>query len=459
MDPTPSLARSTLHCAAALQADPIVITGMGIVSAAGPDITSLWDRALDAAPLATWQTLTTPQGPATITGCAPPTLPWLHHPWAAHARRMDLAGRMALHAGWQAITQAGLPLPTDHLLGVITGSSRGPLEAWHEMHSNATAGRRTRPSLAATTTLAAANGALSGALHAHGPSWLTSAACASSAYSLAHAAEQLLLGNATHMLAGGTDHSLQPLVLSGLAAARVLAPSLSGALATCRPFCRTRTGLVPGSGAAMLLLERLTTARARGAEPLAALSGWSLRSDPEGLAGIHPEGRGLQSTMQSALRMAQLAPRDIGHLSAHGTGTIANDAAETIAISAVFGPDSVPCASTKPITGHCLGATTAMEAILAIQSLRHTRLIPAHPTSTPLPGLYLSPGGHAPALRHILCNAAAFWGSHASLIFSRIAPPMTKAPCDKEAPCDCAQPAARLSAQATAQATAHVAPS
>ncbi len=410
-----------------LRRDPIVITGMGAVSALGHGVGALWEGVAAKKSPAQWVEVDLPQGGKTrVVGCVGPSLDWAGHPWRGMARRVDAGARFALHAAWQATVQAGVfaregAVLADRL-GVICGTSRGPLEKWEEASQQVRAGRRLKPTLAATTTLAAGPGAIAQVLGAHGPSWVVSAACASGAYAMAAAAEQLLLGHADVMLAGGADEALQAVVVAGLEAAGVLAGGDRMPAERCRPFCEDRTGLVPGNGAGMVVMERLSTARRRGAEPLARLSGWSVAMDPAGLAGMHPTGAGVQRTMRGAMAMAGLEPQEIGYINAHGTGTVTNDAAEAAAILAVFGGRTPPVSASKSITGHCLGATPALEAVLCVEALRRGGLPPAWPEKTADPacaGLLLSPGGSAPELRHALSNSAAFWGFHASLIFSR----------------------------------------
>ena len=408
-----------------LRDDPIVVTGLGAVSAAGHDVAGLWEAVAARRGLADWVEVDLPQGGRSrVAGCAVPALDWAGHPWRGMARRVDAGAQYALHAARQAVRGAGLlgtPVPGDRL-GVICGTSRGPLGKWEEASQLVRSGRRMKPTLAATTTLAAGAGALVQVLGAQGPSWVVSAACASGAYAIAAAAEQILLGHADVMLAGGADESLNAVVLAGLEAAGVLAGGDSDPAVRCRPFGEGRTGLVPGSGAGILVLESLSSARRRGVEPLAVLRGWSVGMDPAGLAGMNPAGDGLQRTMRDALAVAGLEPENIGYIKAHGTGTVTNDAAEAAAIAAVFGARTPPVSSSKSITGHCLGATPALEAVLCVEALRRGLLPPAFPAATTDPAcasLTLCKGGAAPELRHVVSNSAAFWGFHASLVFSR----------------------------------------
>lgn len=443
-----------------LERDPVVITGVGAVSAAGLGGGALREALEAGRSAARWCDLPKPGGGfLKCPGFPAVELDWANQPWAGMARRLDAGGKMALWAAHEAVLQAGvfddaarcgqdrkLLKPDSLRLGVILGTSRGPKGKWEEAEELLRSGRRMKPTLAATTTLAAGTGALAQALGARGPSWTVSAACASGAFAIAAAAEQIALGNADVMIAGGADQSLNAVVCSGLAAAGVLAHGRENAAELCRPFCEDRTGLVPGDGAGMLVLESLSSALRRGAVPLAVLSGWGVAMDADGLAGMDAGGAGLQRAMTTALKMAGLAEEDIGYINAHGTGTVTNDAAEAAAIRAVFGSEMPPCSSSKAVTGHCLGATPALEAVLCLEALRRGAL----PCAFPLPeeagkmdlmdgmdtmdptrfleggpqpemscGIRLSTGGPVAGLRHTLSNSAGFWGFQASLILSR----------------------------------------
>jgi len=405
-----------LSLATLINHDPIVVTGMGVVSAAGHGPDALWLALSNRSPLAQPLDFSLPgPHPLPLLGCPAPPTNWRNHPWSSTMRKLDNSSRWALEAAHMAVSMANLhpdPLRT----GVITGSSRGPVrkstEAANLLHANLPL----RPTMGPATTLAAPTGAITHALNARGPSWSVSAACASGAFAIAAAAEQIALGNADTMIAGGSDDALHPLVTASLSAAGVLSHS------ACRPFLPDRNGLIPGTGAAMLVLESLSSATRRGATPLATLRGWSLLSAPEGMASIHPEGEGLQRTIQSALHSANLPASAIGLILAHGTGTSANDAAEAAALRATF-PSPPPLVASKPITGHCLGATPVMEAILAIESLRRNLRPPSPlqgPSAPDCQGILLSHGNPFPPDQPLaLSLAAAFWGFHAALLFSR----------------------------------------
>jgi 3-oxoacyl-[acyl-carrier-protein] synthase II len=307
-------------------------------------------------------------------------------------------------------------------MGVIAGSSRGPVGKVAEGFDRLKQ-RRYPPSLSADCTFAALSGVLAQSLGLEGPTAMISATCASGAYALALAAEQLLLGKADAFLVGAAEAPLLPAVVAQLEAAGVLGSHTDPALA-CRPFDQTRNGLCLGEGGAFLVLETAAGAKQRGAAALAQLSGWGLCLADSGRAGVSESGGGTVKAAREALAMAGLSAAEIGYVNTHGTGTRLNDAAEAKALRQLFdGVGSPPCSSTKPVTGHCLGATPALEVVICIEALRR-QVIP--PTLTchqldPECGLNVQPLRAATAhFRHAMSNSLGFWGYHASLIFSTL---------------------------------------
>jgi 3-oxoacyl-(acyl-carrier-protein) synthase len=277
------------------------------------------------------------------------------------------------------------------------------------------------PTLSAQTSLGSISGTIAQYFGWNGPGGVVSATCASAAFAIALAAEQILLGKADAVLVGGTEAPLHAVVLAQLQASGVLGSHADAALA-CRPFDATRNGMVLGEGSGFLVLESAQLAARRGAQPLARLAGWSMTVDGSGRTGMHEDGSSVVRAMQDALKLAQLEPRDIGYVNAHGSGTVLNDFAEASAMNQLFGKRPVPCSSTKPITGHCLGATPALAAILCIESLRHQQLPPAANCIEPDPKCpiqLVTPKTQPRGFNSVLSNSIGFWGYHSSLIFSR----------------------------------------
>jgi 3-oxoacyl-[acyl-carrier-protein] synthase II len=256
-----------------------------------------------------------------------------------------------------------------------------------------------------------------------GPAATVAATCASAAFAIGIAAEQILLGKADCMLAGGAESPFEPVVLAQLHGAGVLA-SHSDARLACRPFSATRTGIVPGEGSGFLCLESAASAARRGARPLAFLSGWAYSLSDSGRTGVQEDGVDAAHAMREAMERGGIEVADVDYINAHGTGTRINDPAEARAIVSLFGSraTSVPCSSTKPVTGHCLGATPALEAILCVEALRRQIVLPTANCPDQDPGCPVNAetrGARPATLRTALSNSLGFWGYRAALVFAR----------------------------------------
>ena len=261
------------------------------------------------------------------------------------------------------------------------------------------------------------------ALGAGGPCLTVSATCASAAYAICLAAQQIALGEAEIMVAGGADAPLRDAVIRLTLAAGILG-SHADPRRSCRPFDVTRDGTLIGEGAAFLVLESLESARRRGAAVHARLLGWAMAADTTHRISPREDGEGLVRAMRRALHIGGLDPEEIDYVNAHGTGTLLNDRIEALAMRRVLGDHlgRVACSSTKPVTGHCLGASSALEAVITILSLRDQI---APPTANcldldPECRLDVVMGKARPmAMKVAMSNSLGFWGKNASLIFSR----------------------------------------
>jgi 3-oxoacyl-(acyl-carrier-protein) synthase len=407
--------------ASLLRENAIVVTGMGSFSAAGESVDSLWRQAIAGRSLASWQQFQNGAGgPSRFAVCQAPAVD-LSRSELRSVRKLDRSVQMAWLAASQAWEQAQL---TDvyfpERMGIMIGSSRGPLGKRTE--SLATGAGKVKPSTASDSTFGSLTGALAQCFSIRGPGASISATCASAAVAIGLAAEQILLDRADAMLVGGTEAPLEAALLEQLQATGVLGFH-EQAEKTCRPFDVARNGIVVGEGSAFFVLERAAAAAARGAKSLAQLAGWALTVDNCGRTGVNQAGTALLRTMKEALQMADLCPDDIDYINAHGTGTRLNDVAESNAVAALFSkkPDrNVPCTSTKPVTGHCLGATPALEALVSIGALLHQMIPPTANCSSPDPacGIDVQPLVARPAkLSAVMSNSLGFWGYHASLIF------------------------------------------
>jgi len=404
-----------------LEENPLVITGMGTVCGTGVGVDRLFEKVSAGQSVAAWlDSHVAPDG-VQLAAC--------HAPEPSDSginRKMDRAVRLAADAAREAMRQAGLIRGEfdARRLGVIIGSSRGPLEKWDESLRRMGEGKRLLPSSSANSALASCSGALSLEFGARGPCLTVSGACASGAAAMIVGAEQILLDNADVMLVGGTEATLQPLIVRQLHAAGILGFDADPAQ-TCRPFDRRRNGMLLGDGAGCLVIESLSSARKRGAIPLARLRGWAMGAEAETRTGTDAGGENLRHIVRLSLGNSGLEPEAIDYLNLHGTGTRQNDLAEATAIRSVFSDSlaHLSLSSTKPITGHCLGASAALEAIICVEAIRHGVVPPTMNCDEPDPecGINVTPNIFAQRdIRVAMSLSAGFWGNQAALVIGRM---------------------------------------
>lgn len=242
------------------------------------------------------------------------------------------------------------------------------------------------------------------------PCQIIANACASGTNAIGHAFECIRSGRYQRILTGGYD-AISELVFVGFDSLQASTPE------KCRPFDVARTGMVLGEGAALLALENLDAAKARGATILAEITGYGISTDNHHLTQPHPSGVGPRQAMERALRSAKLNAKAIDYINAHGTATPFNDAAEGKAIAELL--PNVPMSSTKSMIGHSLGAAGAIEAVIGILALQHQFLPPNINFRTPDPELRLNivaNEARGARVRGVLSNSFGFGGTNASLI-------------------------------------------
>ena len=247
------------------------------------------------------------------------------------------------------------------------------------------------------------------------PCYVIANACASGTNAIGHAFECVRSGRYQRVLAGGYD-ALAEMVFLGFDSLQASTPE------KCRPFDRHRSGMVLGEGAAVLALENLDSARARGASVLAEIIGYGISTDNFHITQPEPSGIGARQAMERALESAHVSAADIDYINAHGTATVFNDAAEGKAISALF--NGVPVSSTKSMMGHSLGAAGAIEAVVCLLALREQFLPPNINFENPdsrIPLNIVTNKSREAKIDIVLSNSFGFGGTNASLLVERIA--------------------------------------
>jgi 3-oxoacyl-[acyl-carrier-protein] synthase II len=400
--------------------DATVVTGMGATAGGVASAADLYGVALAGHSPATFVDLFDGAHPIAVIQSPSPELSLAG---GRFARSLDRSARLGLAATRQAFDQAGLASVDPARLGILLGSSRGPVGRTLETAAQLAAGTL-GPTASADSTPGSLSGSIAQALKLGGPSATIMATCASGATAIALGAMYLLADEVDAVIVGGAEAPILPLVAASLIAAGVCGSHDDPAM-TCRPFDARRNGLVMGEGAAVMVLERESSALRRGATPLARLTGWATGTDTGGRTGVTANGDGLVRVAGRALARAGLSADHVDHVNSHGTGTRLNDVVEARALNAIFGAGRVPpVTSTKPITGHCLGATAAMEAVIAIESLRGGCIPPTANLTTLDPEIDLDVVNGEPraaAMRTVLSTSLGFWGTQAALIFERYA--------------------------------------
>lgn len=340
----------------------VVVSGLGTVSPLGCDTASFWQAVL-AGGESLGEASTLPgkgirvaevQGQDFMEGLG-------LSPMAC-----DRSALFAVAAARRALASAGLGqgLPHPERVGVILGNAAGGLCTLHEQYSRLHQNRRLHPTTVPKVMTSSSASWVSMAAGATGPCFVTSSACASSSHAIGIAMQFLRAGLADIVIAGGTEAPLSAGTLLAWDAMKIMSRT------ACRPFAAGRDGLMLAEGAGVVVLETEAHARSRGLDPKVEAAGFGFSADAGDI--VAPNVDGMTRAMSLALTDAGLDAGDLAYINAHGTGTRANDRAETQALKRLFGERPVPPASSiKGATGHALGAAGAFEAIATVMAIEH----------------------------------------------------------------------------------------
>ena len=407
----------------------VVVTGMGVISPLGNTVDEMWERALNGESGIGELTAIDPSAyPCKVAGQVEDFEPneWMER---REARRMARFSQFAIAAGKQAIKDSCLNLDAidRDRAGAVLGTGGGSLP--HSDQAMRTilgrGGHRLDPLYMAKMLPNMATGNLTIQLGLLGYTNTVTTACAAATQAIGDAAEVIRRGDADVMLAGGTEAGISELGLAGFCAMRALTTSYNDRPGeSSRPFDRDRDGFAPSEGAALLVLEELGHARARGAQPLAELIGYGVTADARFLVAPPEDGGGAARAIRRALDHAGVDPGEIDYISAHATATEVGDIAETRAIRSVFGKDAdrIPVSAFKSQVGHLLGAAGGVETVAAIQTLRTSQIAPTINLEHPDPECdldYVPLKPRSADVRTIAKNSFGFGGQNAVLILRR----------------------------------------
>lgn len=405
----------------------VVVTGLGVVSPLGLDVSSLWEALKSGQSGVDRITLFDTEGFETRIAAEVKGFNPTDHIEYREARRMDRYTQFAVIASLQAAAQAKLDLnnhPEDACdVGVLIGSGIGGLSTLSAQIAvlREKGPHRVSPFLIPMMISDAASGHVSIMLGAKGVNFCATSACSSGADAIGEACEIIRRGDAHVMLAGGAEAAITPIGIAGFNAAGALSKRNDEPRKASRPFDAERDGFVIGEGAGVMVLESLPHALKRGAHILAEFGGYGATSDAHHITQPDARGEGGAKAIQVALNKAGVHPEEVDYVNAHGTATPMNDRCETVAIKAALGQHAyrVPVSSTKSMTGHLIAAAGATEAIICVLTIQHGIVPPTINLEHPDPECdldYVPNVARQKQVRTALSNSFGFGGHNSVLV-------------------------------------------
>ena len=397
--------------------DRIVITGLGVVSSIGIGWQEFWENLLAGksgiSPVSSFDTTShfTHNGGEVRNFRAEDFIPAERLPF------MNRATQMAVASAKLAWEDAGLTAgdAADRTVGVSHGTTLGAAQAIEDVDSLLMQQRELRKGLLYQMPTHTAPAAIAREFNCHGPNFMFSTACAAGNYAIAYAYDLIKMNRADIVLAGASD-GVSRIEYTGFNQFKAIAPE------KCQPFDKNRKGMIPAEGAGIVLLEPLEAAVRRKATIYAEIAAYGLSCDAYHMTMATVEG--ISACMTRAMREAGIGREDVSYISAHGTGTLANDKNECAAIKEVFGPlaTKIPISSIKSMLGHTMGAASALEAVACALIVKYGMIPPTINYETPDPECDIDcvPNeARKQTVNVALNNSYAFGGNNASLIVKK----------------------------------------
>ncbi len=406
----------------------VVITGLGALTPLGNDVATSWQNLVagksGAGPITRFDS----SGFSVTFACEvkgfEPT-EWIER---KQARRMDRFAHLVVAAARQAEADAGLDVAMEpDRIGASVATGIGGLKAFQDCYDELLERGPGRVNPFSIPEIIPNMGAawVSMELGTKGPLSSQCTACAASNMAIGDGLDAIRLGRADVMLCGGTEAPITSIGIAGFGAMRALSRRNGDPQRASRPFDADRDGFVMGEAGAILVLEELEHAKARGAKIYAEVLGYGVSSDATHITEPDPSGLNPARAMQMALNDASIRPEDVGYINAHGTSTPLGDASETRVIKIALGEDvarKVPISSTKGATGHCLGASGAVEAIFSTLAVHRGVVPPTINYETPDPECdldYIPNEAREADVRVAVSNSFGFGGHNASIVLRR----------------------------------------
>jgi 3-oxoacyl-[acyl-carrier-protein] synthase II len=406
----------------------VVVTGMGVITPIGLSVEEFWEGCVEGRNGIDRVSHFDPEGYGSqiageVKGFNPE-----NYMERVDARKMDRFVQFAVAASDMAVKDAALDGDKQDpaRMGVIVGSGIGGIGTLEEQHKRLLnkGPSRVSPFFVPMMIIDMAPGLVSIRFNFKGPNFGTVSACASGAHAIGVGFRAIQKGEADVMLVGGAEAAVTPMTLAGFSSMKALSTRNDDPAHASRPFDKDRDGFVLAEGSAMVVLEALEHAQARGAKIQAEVVGYAATGDAYHMTAPAPGGEGAARSMKLALDDAGLTAEEISFISAHGTSTPHNDRLETMAIKTVFGDHAyrVPVNSTKSMIGHLLGAAGAVELVGSVLSIRDGKIHSTVNHEVPDPDCdldYVAGSAREAEVETVLSNSFGFGGHNVSLVITR----------------------------------------
>jgi 3-oxoacyl-[acyl-carrier-protein] synthase II len=408
----------------------VVVTGLGIVSPVGNDVPTAWKNVVEGrSGIGPIEDFDASAFSTTFAGCIKDFDATEYLP-AKDLRKIDPFIHYGIAAAEQAVQQSGISTEfyAGPRVGVAMGSGIGGLgtiEQNYQKYADSGSPRKISPFFVPGSIINMISGHVSIRYGFQGPNIALVTACTSATHSIGIAARSIAYGDADAMLAGGGEAPITILGLGGFCSARALSKRNDDPQAASRPWDIDRDGFVLAAGGACLVLEEYESAKKRGANILAELTGFGMSGDAHHITAPAEDGAGAALCMNAAIQDSGRGLDDISYINAHGTSTPLGDIAETQALKTVLGShaEKVAVSSTKSTTGHLLGAAGAIEAVFSVMSIVDQVAPPTINLDNPDPKCdldYIPGEARNMEIKSALSNSFGFGGTNGSLLFSRI---------------------------------------
>lgn len=406
----------------------VAVTGLGIVTSLGTDISTFWNHIIAGkSGVSLIEAFDTSDYPTKIAAEIKNWNPEAFGIDKKTARRMDRFVQFGAAASLMALQDSGLKLGENadpERTGVIVGSGIGGLGTWEEQHSLLLekGPRRVSPFFIPMMIANMASGQISMLTGAKGPNSTAVTACATGTHSIGDSFKMIQRGDADVMICGGAEATIRPTGLAGFCSMRAMSTRNDEPERASRPFDIDRDGFVMGEGSGVLILENMEHAIKRGAHIYAEVIGYGMSGDAYDM--VEPDPDGASRCMNRAIKDAGISPEEIDYINAHGTSTPIGDKSETIAIKKSFGEHAKKLAvsSTKSMTGHLLGAAGGVEAVILALSLHNGILPPTINLDNQDPELdldYVPNVARKADIKTALSNSFGFGGHNATIIMRK----------------------------------------